>query len=105
MHCIERTGEPCHWVEPDLCSACAKNVFNLDFQYKLYLQRVQLNEGLMPPNQKQELKRVFFGACAQMLTCLRDDLSKLDEEPAVNTLQDMLNQVGDFWLKEQNKQN
>lgn len=21
--CVERTGEPCHWVEPDLCSACA----------------------------------------------------------------------------------
>lgn len=20
--CIERTGAPCHWVEPDLCSAC-----------------------------------------------------------------------------------
>lgn len=20
--CIERTGKPCHWVEPDLCSAC-----------------------------------------------------------------------------------
>lgn len=20
--CIERTGEPCHWLEPDLCSAC-----------------------------------------------------------------------------------
>jgi hypothetical protein len=20
--CIERTGEPCYWVEPDLCSAC-----------------------------------------------------------------------------------
>lgn len=20
--CIERTGEACHWVEPDLCSAC-----------------------------------------------------------------------------------
>jgi len=20
---IERTGEPCHWVEEDLCSACA----------------------------------------------------------------------------------
>lgn len=20
--CIRRTGEPCHWVEPDLCSAC-----------------------------------------------------------------------------------
>jgi hypothetical protein len=22
--CIVRTGEPCHWVETDLCSACVK---------------------------------------------------------------------------------
>lgn len=22
-HCILRTGEPCHWVAEDLCSACA----------------------------------------------------------------------------------
>jgi hypothetical protein len=21
--CIEKTGEPCYWVEDDLCSACA----------------------------------------------------------------------------------
>jgi hypothetical protein len=21
--CVERTGLPCFWVEPDLCSACA----------------------------------------------------------------------------------
>jgi len=21
--CVERTGEPCSWIEPDLCSACA----------------------------------------------------------------------------------
>ena len=21
--CVEATGEPCTWVEPDLCSACA----------------------------------------------------------------------------------
>lgn len=20
--CIEKTGEPCFWIEPDLCSAC-----------------------------------------------------------------------------------
>jgi hypothetical protein len=24
MQCIARTGEPCHWVTPDLCSACLK---------------------------------------------------------------------------------
>jgi hypothetical protein len=23
--CVERTGEPCYWVGPDLCSACAAN--------------------------------------------------------------------------------
>jgi hypothetical protein len=23
--CIEKTGEPCFWVEEDLCSACAVN--------------------------------------------------------------------------------
>lgn len=23
-NCIERNGMPCHWVETDLCSACAK---------------------------------------------------------------------------------
>jgi ParB family transcriptional regulator, chromosome partitioning protein len=24
--CIEKTGVPCHWVEPDLCSACAGEI-------------------------------------------------------------------------------
>src|SRR5690606_22470939 len=24
-NCVERTGEPCHWVEYDLCSACVKD--------------------------------------------------------------------------------
>ena len=23
--CVEKTGEPCHWVEDGLCSACAKS--------------------------------------------------------------------------------
>ncbi len=24
--CIEATGKPCHWVEPDLCSRCADKI-------------------------------------------------------------------------------
>lgn len=24
--CIARTGEPCSWVEPDLCSACVEAI-------------------------------------------------------------------------------
>jgi hypothetical protein len=27
--CIQRTGRPCHWVEEDLCSACAPAVNSL----------------------------------------------------------------------------
>ena len=23
--CFEETGEPCYWIEEDLCSACATN--------------------------------------------------------------------------------
>ena len=23
VDCVEASGEPCHWVEPDLCSRCA----------------------------------------------------------------------------------
>ena len=26
QQCIEKTGKPCHWVEEDLCSACAPDV-------------------------------------------------------------------------------
>ena len=22
-NCVERTGQPCYWIEPDLCSACS----------------------------------------------------------------------------------
>jgi hypothetical protein len=25
--CIEKTGEPCHWVEQDLCSACVEAAY------------------------------------------------------------------------------
>lgn len=24
--CIEKTGQPCHWIEEDLCSACAPGI-------------------------------------------------------------------------------
>lgn len=27
--CIARTGEPCSWIEPDLCSACAAACENI----------------------------------------------------------------------------
>lgn len=79
--------------------------FNLENQYQLYLQRMSLSESTMHPQQKIQLRQTFFGASRQMLILLRDELSKLEEEKAMETLQDLINQVGNFFLAETNKMN
>jgi hypothetical protein len=77
--------------------------FDLNHQYQLYLQRVGLKEDLMHPQQKTETKRAFMGACGQMLILLRDDLGVLPEDQGIEQMQSMLNQVGEYFLKETNK--
>lgn len=79
--------------------------FDLEEQYKLYLQRMGLKEEKMHPQQKTETKRAFMGACGQMLLLLRDELSELPEHEAVKTMQSMLNQVGQFFINETNQSN
>lgn len=79
--------------------------FNLEHQYQLYLQRMALSESTMHPQQKIQLRQTFFGASGQMLILLRDELSKLEEEKAMETLQDLINQVSNFFLAETNKMN
>jgi hypothetical protein len=79
--------------------------FNLEKQYQLYLERVGIQESQMHPTQKVEMKRAFMGACGQMLILLRDDLGALEEDEAIQQLQDMMNQLQSFWLKETNQTN
>jgi hypothetical protein len=73
--------------------------FNLEEQYQLYLKRVALKESEMHPTQKKQLRQTFMGACGQMLLLLRDDLGKLEEPEAIEAMQNMLNQVSDYFLK------
>lgn len=82
-----------------------KPEFNLEHQFLLYLQRVGLSDTLMSVAQMRETKRAFMGACGQMLVVLRDDLGELDEEQGVETLQNMLEQVSNFWLVETKRAN
>lgn len=79
--------------------------FDLNHQYSLYCQRVGLSEDKMHPQQKVETKRAFMGACGQMLIMLRDDLGALPEDKAVEQMESMMNQVGEYFLKETNKLN
>ena len=73
--------------------------FNLEEQYQLYLKRVALKESEMHPTQKKQLRQTFMGACGQMLLLLMDDLGKLEEPEAIEAMQNMLNQVSDYFLK------
>lgn len=59
----------------------------------------------MHPVQKTETRRAFMGACGQMLILLRDDLGELEESKAIETMQDMINQVQVYFMKETNKFN
>ena len=70
--------------------------FNLEHQYKLYLQRVNLDESKMHKQQKTQLKLTFMAACGQMLLLLRDDISELSEEEGVKVLEDLTNQVSKY---------
>ena len=79
--------------------------FDLEHQYQLYLKRVGLKEENMHPVQKTETRRAFMGACGQMLILLRDDLGILEESKAIETMQDMINQVQVYFMKETNKFN
>lgn len=75
------------------------NLFDIEYQYELYLERVGLKRSEMQPVQAIETKRAFFGACGQMLILMRDDMPD-NENEAVKLLQGMHDQVGDFWSKE-----
>lgn len=77
-----------------------KPQFDLNHQYQLYLKRVGLNEKTMSSVQSKETKRAFFGACGQMLILLRDNVGELEETEAIETLDDLTNQVKNFWAIE-----
>jgi hypothetical protein len=75
-----------------------KNIFSIESQYQLYLQRIQLKEENMHPQQRVQLRQTFYGACGQMLLLLRDDLACLEEKHGVLVLQDMMDQVQTYFL-------
>jgi len=83
----------------------ANKTFDLKHQYQLYLKRVGLKEENMHHVQSKETRQAFMGACGQMLILLRDDLGELEESKAIETMQDMINQVQNYFMKATNKMN
>lgn len=79
--------------------------FNLDSQYKAYLKMVGLDESKMIPIQRIETKRAFMAGCGQMLVLMRDEVSQLQEDNAVEALESMIQQTETFWTDEVKKYN
>jgi len=79
--------------------------FNIENQYKLYLQKMKLDESRMPEVQRIETKRVFYGAFGQLLMLLQNDITELSDNEAFKTLDSMITQVGQFFINETHKQN
>lgn len=81
------------------------NKFKIENQYKLYLERMELDESKMPEVQRVETKRVFYGAFGQLLMLLQHDITELSDEEGFKALDSMINEVGQFFLTETHKQN
>ena len=73
--------------------AKTNKAFDLEHQYQLYLQRMDLRESEMHPVQRVQLKQTFFGASGQILMLLRNELAELPEDEAVDQLESMIEQV------------
>lgn len=78
---------------------------DLEQQYALFLERMDLDESKMHPQQKIQIKQTFFGAYGQALLALRDNVATQEENAAVETVKDILNQVQNFFLTELKRQN
>lgn len=75
----------------------SKNL-EIDYQYELYLKRIQLNKDTMHPQQRIETKRAFYGGFSQLLVLMRDDIANIeDEDRAVLILEDLNTQCEQFW--------
>lgn len=76
-----------------------KEFYTIEQQYQQYLSLVGLSEEDMHLVQKVETRRAFYAGCGQLLHILRDEVSKLSEDEAVQVMEDLLQEVQDFWKK------
>ena len=87
-------------------TAKTKKFFSLNDEFERYLKLVKLDKRRMPPVQLREIRRAFYGACGQMLILARDGVAAIEnEDEAAEALQDMLNQVANFWNEQSSRQN
>lgn len=76
------------------------NEFDIEYQFRSYLEKVGLSIHTMPTYQKTEMCRAFYGAWGMLLVVLRDNLTEMEENEALDALQVMQEQVEHFWTNQ-----
>lgn len=77
--CIEKTGRPCYWSEPDLCSACDDDPYHDRKPYhmaNLFSDHGDVSPLCAPRPRKLNLKRERWTTSAEAVTC-RKCIAKL----------------------------
>lgn len=74
--------------------------FNLEYQYQLFLQRMDLTEKEMPADQRKETKRTFMAALGIMLVICVEDLDAFKNPLTTEAVPYMFDQVNEFFQKE-----
>lgn len=77
-----------------------KLIFKIEHQWTLCLQRLKLSKETMPVVQHSEMKRAFNCGMVQMFYLMINNISKLPEEEQVNVINDIENQMVEYWNSE-----
>ncbi len=75
-----------------------KNIKNVSLEklYKIYLEKVNLDESKMPNIQKKETKQAYMAACTQMLLCFFE-ITNVSESDGIEIFERLHNEANQYW--------
>jgi hypothetical protein len=76
------------------------DIYNIEDQYQLYLQKIGLSESNMHPVQKEQIKLTFYGAFSQLMILLEDNIAELEDDKAFQVLEGFKTQIANFFLSQ-----
>lgn len=83
-----------------------KNKIDLEEKYKDFLIKMGLDEAKMHVDQKTQIKQTFMATFGMALVTLKDEIGTMEsEDDAIVVLEDILDQIKEFFLKTYGKLN
>lgn len=71
-------------------------------QFELYLEKMNLKQSEMPDVQYIELRRAFYAGFGQLLALFLFEISEMSEDDSVNALDQLFTETQEFFSKEEN---